>query len=108
MTSWSRRAKFPGRDSRPRSCRPSPFPRGNPPAGFVTACDFNPLDKCFFGDVRRPGEEEPPKIVVPLLARQLALEVLPRLVRLDHVADAAKVNCAIAQRHVRITDADRL
>src|SRR5258708_4799738 len=78
--------------------------RREPAAGLVAACDLDPLRKRLLREVGRPGVEQPAEIVVPLLPGQFALELTPRLVRLDDVADAKEMHSPAAQRHVGITD----
>ena len=80
--------------------------RKDPAAGLVPARDFNPLVERFLGDVAGPGVEQPAKVVVPLLAGQLALKIAPGLVGFDNVADAEEMHGAIVRGHVRIADAD--
>ena len=82
--------------------------REDPAAGALAAGDFHPRFEFARGDVRRPGEEEPPEIVIPLAAGELLLVLAPGLVGLDDVADPAEIHRAIAKLHRWIADADRL
>src|SRR4051812_23089821 len=74
--------------------------------GRVSAGDLDPLGERSLRDVGRPGVEQPPEIVVPLLAGRFMLELAPGGVRLEHVAHPDEVHRAIAERHVGIADAD--
>src|SRR5262245_59152594 len=81
--------------------------RRDPPAGAITARNLDPLAKIHARDVGRPGIKQAAKVVVPLLSGELFLEGAPFGVGFGDVAHAAKVNRAIAERNVRVTNPDR-
>src|ERR1035437_9098828 len=89
--------------------RPSPNVAGEEPSsGLVPAGNLDPGVKLALRDVFAPGEEEPPEVVIPLLARELFLEITPGLVGFDDVGDAAVVHGPVLDLDCRIAYPHRL
>src|SRR4051794_24026350 len=87
--------------------RPEPkVARPDVTTGRFTPGDLDPLGERLLGDVGRPRVKQATEIVVPLSAGQLALELAPGRVGLEHVAHPEKVNRAVVECHIRIADAD--